>query len=289
MVRDLFYNFYRRKERYPKYNAVKSPASVNLLVAGQIDPRTPHGLMKFNSVPLTDWAQVVIEKNAEFDTADNQLQFIKDKALGLQRSEVLKRFALPIHTQHKTSPQNRRALLKFLLTPYFTEEFQEYLGQYMKGDDFDDSVMEYLVIKLTAKELELKEQGRFFGASPMQERIRRQVQEKNLMEIMDQYVPEQLLTCGELDGMHKLTTFKKLAQSHPDCTLLHVSADFSAWNNNFRKETVDDTAGLVLDSFFGLQKLYRKTMRAFENTLVYYDDRSYRVYWEHQLGGIEGK
>lgn len=104
----------------------------------------------------------------------------------------------------------------------------------MIGDDFNDEVLEYLVIKLTAKELELKEKGRCFGASPMEERIRRQVQERNVMQLMDKYVPEQLLTCGELDGIHKLTSFKKLASANPESTVVHVSADFSSWNHNFR-------------------------------------------------------
>lgn len=289
MVRDLFVNFFKIKRRYPEYDKEHSPTSVNMLVQHCRDPTDMHGRLKVTKVSLSDWADVTLGKNAEFDYADSQLKFIKDKALGLQRSEVLKRFALPIDAQHRTKPQNRRALLKFLLTPYFSEEFQEYLGRYMNGDGFDEVVMDYLVIKLTAKELELKEQGRFFGASPMQERVRRQVQEKNVMEMMDRYVPEQLLTCGELEGMHKLTTFRKMAVSHPECTLLHVSADFSAWNNNFRRETVDETAGKVLDAWFGLKSFFKKTMNAFQHTLVYYDDRSYRVYWEDQLGGIEGK
>nr|AEO98606.1 truncated rhabdoviral-like polymerase [Aedes aegypti] len=251
MIRDLNYNFFKRHRKYPNLDPTSLSGNIRFMVSQNIDPTARDGYVKFFAIPLTEWAEVRFTKNAEFDRADSQLTLIKDKALGLPRSEVLKRFILPIDARHRTKPRNRRALLAYLMTPAFTEDFQDYLASYMMGDDFNDEVLEYLVIKLTAKELELKEKGRFFGASPMEERIRRQVQERNVMQLMDKYVPEQLLTCGELDGIHKLTSFKKLASTNSDATVVHVSADFSSWNHNFRRETVDETAGVVLDSWFG--------------------------------------
>lgn len=289
MVRDLHYNFYRRHKRYPIVDEATLTADLASFLNSRLDPTIREGKVRFFSIGLEDWSRVMFEQNSEFDMAENQLRLIKDKAIGLPRSAVLKRFLLPIDSRHRTKPQNRRALLSYLMTPDFSEEFQDYLGQYMAGDDFNDEVLEYLVMKLTAKELELKEKGRFFGASPMVERIRRQIQEKNTMSLMDRYVPEQLLTPGELDGIHKIVAFKKLASSTPDTTVVHVSADFSSWNHNFRRETVDDTAGVVLDAWFGSSHLYRKTMLAYQRMLVYYDDRTYRIYWNGQLGGIEGK
>lgn len=289
MVRDLVLNYYRRHKMYPLLDQATLTPTMQSLVSNSIDILSGPGALVFHSITMQEWANVRFGKNAMFDKADNQFDLIKDKALGIARSNVLKSFLLPISKRSRVRPETRRALLAFLLTPDFTQDFQEYLNSYMKGDDFDDTVLEYLVIKLTAKELELKIQGRFFGASPMQERIRRQVQEKNVMDTMSRYVPEQLLTASELDAMNKLTTFRRLSSAFPDHTLVHVSADFSAWNNNFRRDTVDRSAGVVLDSWFGLNSFYKKTMLAFERMLVYYDDRNYRIYWDGQLGGIEGK
>lgn len=288
MVRDLVTNYYRRHRLYPLMDLSTITDTMKQLIITNTDILKGPGLLVFNSINLLDWSKARFKQNGTFDRADSQFALIKDKALGLTRSTVLKRFLLPITARSRVKPETRRALLAFLLTPEFTSDFQEYLSTYMSGDDFDDTVLEYLVIKLTAKELELKIQGRYFGASPMEERIRRQVQEKNVMEMMSRYVPEQLLTSSELDSMHKLTMFRRLVSAYPDHTLVHVSADFSAWNNNFRRDTVDRSAGVVLDSWFGLKSFYKKTMLAFERMLVYYDDRNYRIYWEGQLGGIEG-
>lgn len=288
MIRDLILNFYKRHKRYPNMKIPLMFGSLRRIVDRNISPLVGAGADVVKSVSAVAWSTVVLEKNAEFDMADRQFDLIKDKALGLCRSNVLKQFMLPINHRSKTSVVARRALLRYLLTPLFTQDFADYISNYMLGTDFGDEVLEYLVVKLTAKELELKIKGRYFGASPMEERIRRQIQELNTARVMRDYVPEQLLTPGELDAMHRLVGFKRLVPSYPGHTVIHVSADFSSWNNNFRRETVDRSAGVVLDSWFGLNCFYQKTMLAFERMLVYYDDHDYRISWDGQLGGIEG-
>lgn len=289
MQRDVVINFYRQHKRYPLMDVPDSIPLLKQMVQKNISPLEGSGADTVRGISSIQWYQISFKKNADFDKADRQFDLIKDKALGVTRSNVIKQFLLPINKRARSDPVQRRALLRFLLTPFFTQDFADYLSEYMKGDTFSDYILEYLVIKLTAKELELKALGRYFGASPMEERLRRQVQEMNTANFMRQYVPEQLLTPGELDAIHKLVAFKRLTPSYPNHTLIHVSADFSSWNNNFRRETVDKSAGVVLDSWFGLDKLYQKTMLAFENMFVYYDDSNYRVYWDGQLGGIEGK
>lgn len=103
-------------------------------IRSQQDPNSRTGRLLYQAISLNEWAEVKFSKMAEFDRADNQLRLIKDKALGLPRSEVLKRFLLPIDARSRTRPENRRALLAYLLTPLFTKDFQKYLGEYMTTD-----------------------------------------------------------------------------------------------------------------------------------------------------------
>nr|WPV74294.1 MAG: polymerase [Drosophila Dalkeith chuvirus] len=288
MVRDITLNFFRAHDKYPIFDrkTISKVPKLNELVNKRISVLSIEGKDLWNEISTDQWTLIKFGKNAEFDIVDNQVMLLKDKALGLTRSKVLKNQLLG-RTQDEGQRSYRRALLAFLLDPFFDKGFRNYMSRYMGDDPWRKSVLDYLVIKLTAKELEEKPEGRFFGASPAYERNRRVVQESNVMSFMDSYVPEQLLTPNELSVIKKMFSFRYLHQAHPDSKILNISFDFSKWNNNMRHESVDIPAGEVLDSWFDTT-LYRKTMKAFENMYVYYDDGIVQESWNGQLGGIEG-
>lgn len=290
--RDLLINFYKRHNRYPALDtqSVHLHPTIRRIITGHHPPHSSMFAHARNSLTSADWNTIDFLKNADFDPVDNQIVLLKDKALGITRSKVLRLLAAGENTwsqKDRTSMVERRALLQFLLSDELTAQFHEYLSDFSQGDGLDASVLEYLVIKLTAKELEEKPEGRMFGSSPLVERNRRIVMEMNVMNMMDLYEPDQLLTPDELSIIRKMYSFRHFGGMFPNHTLMQVSFDFSKWNNNMRRASIDVPAGAVLDPWFGTH-LYCKTMLAYENALVYYTDQHRTRHWDGQLGGIEG-
>lgn len=289
LKRDIILNFYKVHNTYPLIDLRAFPRGSLLgdLLRKRISPFNPESKATIKRVPLDEWDKVVILKNAEFDPVENQFLLLKDKALGLTQSKVFQLLKSDCPYESIGAKVERRALLKYLLTPYFEQSFTTYLENYINEDDWSSTVLDYLVIKLTMKELEEKCEGRPFGASPQEERNRRVVQDQNVMKLMDQYVPEQLMTPDELSMIRKLYSFRSFRNVYKDHTILQVSFDFSKWNNSMRDASIRPPARDVLDQWFGIN-LFSKTMQAFEKSLVYYVDKSYCDWWLGQEGGIEG-
>ena len=292
MKRELILNFRRRRGHYPNVELGKAIAIRPLLrmINYNVNPDSDEGIRLRSNVLIEHWALVDLGKNDEFDPIDNQLVLLKDKALGLVRSKVFK--ILMTDTESALSCglgpiEERRALLAFLLSDHFTESFKQYMDHYENDLEWSANVLDYLVIKLTAKELEEKPEGRMFGASPGEERNRRIVQEENSMRIMDNYFRDQLMTPDELQMLRKLFSFRHFNKMYPNHKLIQVSFDFSKWNNNMREESIDKPAKETLDKWFG-RKFHGKTMKAYKYTLFYYKDMLRSDFWEGQLGGIEG-
>lgn len=293
MIREITKSYYIKHEKYPNFTTIPDSAkSLNILIKSKLSPVSRKGRVLWNGIHLDAWACVIFGKNAVFDRVENQLALLKDKALGLTRSYLLEKYILDAGILQNngalvgTKRKETKALLAYLFDDQFDSEFQNYLDNYMSRDEWDDRVLEYLVIKLTSKELELKCKGRLFGSSPIVERNRRVVQEYNVMRFMSQYVSDQLLTPNELEVMKKLINFRSLRSTYTKCTVLNISFDFSSWNNRMRSDAVDKVAN-ILDNWFEVN-LYGKTMKAFQNMMVYYDDGYHKRYWDGQEGGIEG-
>lgn len=286
LIRDLMKNFRRKHGRYPVIDPTPAidPRIVDI-VTNNLAYNSGRGKKLWNSLTARDWSAVHLGHNAEFDKVVNQLTLLKDKSLGLTRSNVVAQLLLGAP---KAKQSNfRKALLEYLFGDQMEKEFSEYFSNYNTSEPWNEAVLNYLVIKLTAKELELKPEGRMFGASPIPERNRRVVQEKNTMTFLDAYVPDQLLTPNELAIIRKLISFRNIPDVFPNCTVLHMSFDFSRWNNNFRRDSIDTTAGHILDKWYNTH-IYGRTMEAYEKTFFYYDDNFYKRWWDGQLGGIEG-
>lgn len=295
LQRDLVINFYHRHRRYPRIDLedVNLPDEIKYFFTSEINISLPHNLVRLNNIPLEQWNFVHLLKNAEFDPVEHQVGLLKDKSLGLPRKKIV---PLLMTTKQESSGsrflqlgpvEERRALLSFLLSPHFSQDFLIYLEKYQEEPEWTAAVLNFLVIKLTPKEKEEKPEGRMFGASPAQERTRRIVQEFNTMKFMSKYVPEQLLTPDELTLTKKLYSFRKLHELYPNHTVFQVSFDFSKWNNSMRRASIDVPAGRILDRWFNT-RIYGRTMEAYENTLVYYKDNHYQTFWDGQPGGIEG-
>lgn len=285
LTRDIIKVFYNKYGVYPNVT-VDAGADSRLLVLfdKKIPFNSPEGKKLVGELFPKDWALVRFEKNDEFEVMDNRLAMLKDKALGLTRSKV----ALNWLSQQRVKRDivDSKALLHFLFGNVDDMTLRKYFEEFSK-DEWSDALLDYLVIKLTAKELELKIQGRFFGASPAMERDRRIVMESNVMRFMHNLIPDQLLTPNELEIVKKLVSFRDFRNVYPNCKIINISFDFSAWNNSMRSDVVDVGAGRILDPWYNTS-IYNKTMKAYQNMLIYYDDGIKKRKWEGQEGGIEG-
>lgn len=307
LTRDICLNFYRKHKRYPNLST-RDPLitpQLHRLLDSNNDPSTPAMRQLWNEITPEDWSRVEFLQNEEFDPVHNQLSMIKDTSSGLTKSKVLRLLLntqlcetcdfltrdtcekCPNRKERLNSRVDMRTLLSFLINESFNTDFLNYLEKYQQDEHWRDTVLKYLVIKLTPKELEEKPMGRFFGASPVVERNRRVVQEYNMMKFMDSYLPDQLMTPNELQMIQKLYSFRKIGQLYKHSTTLQVSFDFSKWNNNMRHESIDIPAGQIFDRWFNT-RIYGKTMQAYQQMLYYYCNKDFKSYWEGQLGGIEG-
>ncbi|UVF62173.1 MAG: RNA-dependent RNA polymerase [Bat faecal associated chuvirus 3] len=293
--RDMILNYHNKYNRYPELKCVDQlpMGALRDLLIHHIPPNSPHGISLRSCIKLEQWYEVKLGKNAEFDPINNELALLKDKALGVVRSKVLLNLVLQ-NTDDCTNKKTvvgelseRRVLLRFLLNPYLSNEFTQFVQSYSQDDPWPDTILEHLVFKLTPKELEEKQEGRMFGASPLFWRNQRVIQENNVMDMMDDIVPDQTMTPNELTMMKKLYAFRIFNKVYPGHTLLQVSFDFSKWNNSMRHESIDIPAKELLDPWFD-KPIFSKTMKAYHNTLFYYSDGIRTKSWEGQLGGIDG-
>nr|WPR17562.1 MAG: RNA-dependent RNA polymerase [Beetle aliusvirus] len=290
LKRELVINYHKKHGTYP-FIDLNSPLlhpEIFRLYTHDIGPDTNIGMQIRRNLTIIDWNSITLLKNELFDPIDNQLILLKDKALGLCRSQVLKLFFSETTTSTSLGAMEyRRALLLYLMSSHFSQDFTSYFDNFQHDDPWKKAVLDYLVIKLTPKELELKIEGRMFGASHLNERNRRITQDANIMHLLDCYFIDQLMTPDELLTIRRLYSFRHIQKAYPNHTVVQVSFDFSKWNNSMRSASIDVPGAEVFDRWFGTQ-CYGKTMRAFENMFVYYKDPKYLYSWDGQEGGIEG-
>ncbi|WAB51684.1 ORF1 [chu-like virus 1] len=182
--------------------------------------------------------------------------------------------------------KDTRLLLHYFLTSELETDHMEYLSQYIASEDLND-LLDYLVIRVVPKEKELKEAFRGFGCKTYQDRARGIAQEKNVKHFLHLYSHEQAMTLTELEILNRLNSFRNIHKAFPGYTPIYIVIDASAWNNHFRRETIDTLMQDYLDLIFDC-KIFSKTMLAYECSLVYVPDQDATWSWDGQLGGIEG-
>lgn len=151
----------------------------------------------------------------------------------------------------------------------------------------DPLCLEYLVIKLTQKERELKLEGRYFGQSPYVERARRCILEENVKNLMKHYNTDQGMTLNELEKFKKMYTFSRLNIDNSDHYVVNFSIDVEAWNNNFRRPFCEPIGKEFFDKIFGTSH-YEAIMKCFEASRFLVSDGLFDYTWEGQNGRIDG-
>ena len=180
----------------------------------------------------------------------------------------------------------KKVLLRFLATKDAGKEFISFMRLYVNAVDSID-LQNFLVIKHSRKEGELKIWGRWFGQTTFSNRLRMQQVEKNTRSFLSIYNSNQSMTLSALDYDKKLDTFGQLGrQKNPATKTIFLKLDISGWNSAFREETCSLTA-TFLDNVFG-DTYYRDFMKIFQMTSFYAPAGTGTRSWEGQLGGVEG-
>jgi hypothetical protein len=250
------------------------------------DPNATFITRKYGTPDIMDYLFIELGPIMKFQKLDNFIPYLKDKSLSLLRSKVASVLINKSEDSIKQTWKETRLLLMYFLRSEILTDHTKYLDRYVESENLDE-LLDYLVIKIIPKEKELKEMFRGFGAKTYEDRSRALVQEKNVMEFLDKYCDEQAMTLSELDLIKKLWAFRNLEKTFPGHEKIVINVDGKAWNNHFRKETVDVPMKETLDRVFQTS-IFSKTQQAYEKTLFYIEDHDKYFWWEGQAGGIEG-
>jgi hypothetical protein len=248
----------------------------------------------YDAPSLNDWDYVDLGKMAEFDYIDSVIPLLKDRSIAPLRTRAAWEIGASIEEKIKDSRKKKkveklkesRVLLTFLFTSFASNDLRSYCRKYA---DNPVSCLEYLVIKLTRKDRELKVKGRFFGQSPLLERNRRIATEHNMHGFLDVLSSQQAMTISELARIRRVYAFSTMNKKLKDYKVMLLSLDIEGWCSSFRDAVVRPCMSKVGDPYFGFTTpLYANTMSAYEHSLIYCPTYSKTYYWQGQAGGIEG-
>lgn len=231
-------------------------------------------------ITFNDFAWVTLEKNREFDDLISHAELLKDKALCPTRGQL----ELSILGKKKVRLSDKRTLLHYLVTRDIHEHCSELLNQIKIGDTLP---LDYLIIKLTAKEKELKEEGRYFGQTTYENRYRMICQNYNTKCVVGKYLRVSTLSYSELDTIKRIYSLQQLARAHPGSKIFIYTLDATKWNNRMRHEFVSAFGSIILDRWLGVQ-VYCNSQMYYHNSLILLPTSSETWFWEGQEGGIEG-
>lgn len=265
-----------------------APIALRMAALYGMDPKNYSIVSKYGETQVSDYMFVDLLPNMKFNKLESAIPYLKDKTISLCRSKVLANYIQNVESKPiKTTWKDTRLLLFFLLNPTALLDHVDFLDRYTNSNDLDE-LMDYLVLRIVPKEKEHKVNHRGFGCKTYHDRMRGLAQEKSVMQYLDMYCDEQAMTLSELELARNLYAFRRIKQAFTKHRVLYINLDASAWNNHFRRETVDDIMVNTLDKIFNY-KIFSKTHLAYQKTFFYVPDETGTYYWDGQSGGIEGQ
>lgn len=279
MKKNFIHQYFLKHRRWPKVEFSESAKPrLRFCCLHNIWIHNPIIPSELGPVNLKDFSAVTIEKVIEFDKLISQFPLLKDTSLAAVRREI----ESPV-LHNIRGMRMKRTLLYFLLSHHPHINVDTYMQQLI---DNNPLAFEYLVIKLTQKERELKLEGRFFGQSPYVERARRCIIEYNVSKALEKYNNSQAMTLTELQKFTKLYTLSRLSRTKSDVKTITFSIDVEAFNNNFRRSVCEPVGKEFFNKIFGVEH-FSHIMDTFEKSLFTVTDGILTHKWEGQYGGIE--
>nr|WPV62296.1 MAG: RNA-dependent RNA polymerase [Usmuvirus newyorkense] len=258
-VREFCINYIRSEGRWPDLTVIDPNSRIGKLYAR----RQTNWIQSTDQTDLSDWENVILRKNFDFDYCKDYTQLVDDKSISTYKSHWDSVYDPQILGYQPEIPtESRRLVLEILRRPDINLE--AILQRIMERDIPD----EWLVIGLHSKERELKIEPRLFVMLVLEARMFFCLTEHNLATQILQYFPQQTMTSSEPDLITRLLRVTDKYGAHRDVIPVVINIDFEKWNLRWRQSTTDDIFR-VIDNLFGTPGLYTFSHEFFRRSMFY--------------------
>nr|UYL95616.1 MAG: RNA-dependent RNA polymerase [Lhasa Rhabd tick virus 1] len=240
---------------------------------------------------MSDWELVEGRKTFECESSFNMSTLISDKALSLDRDQVVQMIKTHKHIGFST---DRRVLIKWLESDMVSAK------EFLETIDKQGIPLNCLIIGVTPKERELKVKARMFSLMSLLVRMYIVITESLIADNILPYFPQITMVDDLLTLLKKIyTSTKDLGPLLQRIVEIVTNIDFEKWNSNERKEA-NDPVFIFLDQLFGFQRIFQLTHQIFYESTVYLADNSILpeihgdelvdgpTVWRRHAGGFEG-
>ncbi|UHK03042.1 MAG: RNA-dependent RNA polymerase [Guiyang lispivirus 2] len=288
-------SYIRRHGHWPKVNLERLPESSHLR---QLAEHGIEDLSEFSeAVPLKEWARLSFLKNFEFDFSEDWILMIEDKAISPYLSDWRRVYDPTLLGELVPQGESsRRVILECLRKPSVDiKKICETIMCLRVPEEWN-------IVLVHAKEREMKIDPRLFAMMVLEMRLYFCVTEHNIASSIMKYFPQQTMTLGELDLIHRLMVLTKQADGEHPHISININLDFQKWNLQWRYMSVRGIA-LKIDELFGTPGLINYTHLFFDKCHIFSSHRfsvpdGYQpgmefpptsdLHWMHHKGGFEG-
>lgn len=291
VIRELMYNQYSQHEHYLK--ARSYPPELKQLAGA----RGPVSNKHHQNYLL--WAQVVFDKNFDFNYNPDMMKIINDTAAAPPRSAWSSMYdPCAFRSKYgKDPPRFTKQKAHTRVINAFLEADEGHVRQLI--DERDNKVIriEDFICVECQKECELKcESGRAFTKQTPDQRLIQVSMEHNVAEQIFPLVPEQSMIHGEIHNVRRVLSHVEKMQG----TSHFISLDLKKWCL-FQRHASTQFIGEIYDQLFGLNSLYSDSHLFFNNSYVLTNHRLQPPDYDHKgeplesdvftksfVGGMEG-
>ncbi|BBQ04822.1 RNA-dependent RNA polymerase [Culex tritaeniorhynchus Anphevirus] len=291
VTRELMYNQYSQHEHYLK--ARSFPPELKQLAGA----RGPVSNKYHNNYAL--WAQVVFDKNFDFNYNPDMMKIINDTAAAPPRSDWSSMYdPCAFRAKYgKDPPKIVKQKAHTRVINAFLEADEGHVRQLIDERDNGIVRLEDFICVECQKECELKcESGRAFTKQTPDQRLIQVSLEHNVAEQIFPLVPEQSMIHGEIHNVRRVLSHVEKMQG----TSHFISLDLKKWCL-FQRHASTHFIGEIYDQLFGLNRLYADSHLFFNNSYVLtnhrlqppdYDNKGNpvesEVFTKSFVGGMEG-
>ncbi|QEQ50497.1 RNA-dependent RNA polymerase [Amsterdam virus] len=258
-VREFCLNYIKHEGRWPELTVINPKSRIAKLYARQ----QTNWIQSKDQLDLTEWEDVVLGKNFDFDYCKDFTQLIEDKSISTYLEHWDSVYDAELLGYTPPSPvESRRVILEMLSRSDI--RIEEILHMIMTRK----VPAKWFVIGLHSKERELKVEPRLFVMLVLEMRLYFCVTEYNLAEKIFKYFPQQTMTSSEPDLVTRLLKVTDRSDVKRDVIPVVINIDFEKWNLRWRKSTTDGIFK-VIDNLFGTPGLYTFSHEFFERSMFY--------------------
>lgn len=297
LVREFCINFIQQHSRWPACNI----DNINNPILKDLIERNDRRMNLFElKVDLKDWCQVEVSNELPFDYVLDYTELLSDTSIAPILSENKNTYNSDCsgHPWNNKEPTtSRRLLTEILLRSKI--DLKE-ICAIIKNRCVP---LEWLIIKLSPKEREIKLEPRCFAMMVLEMRLYFCLLEHNIVKNVFPLFPQQSMTLNEEKLMKRLILMAKKTGNTAYIEMI-MGIDFKSWNIHWNVMNTRPFAKM-LDKWFGHDNLYTYGHEFFSTAEMslssnfyipekYMSDKPHRVQeqehlcWTGHIGGLEG-